>query len=68
MQLWEKVETTTYPNPMLLKAETFEGTNQYLFSLSAWQEDRGIATYFPYATHEKLDLISQLPLFGFQQV
>lgn len=69
VQIWEKKRLEDeLLNPLLLKVETWEGTQQYLFSLSGWEvmeDNTAVVTYYPYATHEKLDLIKDLPEFGF---
>jgi len=68
IQIWEKRYATAFPNPLLLKAEDWDGDRTYLFSLSEWEDEKAVATFYPYATHEKLALMRDLPKFGFNPV
>lgn len=69
VQRWQKTALMDHSNPLLLKVDGgWEGDRAYLFSRLWWDEEEGLAVYHPYATHEKLSLLDDLPHFGFRQV
>lgn len=69
VQRWQKTALMEHSNPLLLKVDGgWEEDRAYLFSRSGWDEEEGLAVYHPYATHEKLSLLKDLPHFGFCEV